>query len=105
MTRFPHVTLDTTHIGTWGWELLDTYESLARCVAHVHLSNYDGREHRSPLDGHLPLDVLLRRLAADGYQGAISIESNPQALDAEDATQCRVKLEQALTFCRQHVGR
>jgi sugar phosphate isomerase/epimerase len=103
MIRFSHVTLDTTHIGTWGWSLLEAYEPLAERIAHVHLSNYDGREHRAPFDGHLPLDALLRRLVADGYPGAISIESNPQALEAEDKDKCRVNLEQALAFCRQHV--
>jgi sugar phosphate isomerase/epimerase len=105
MARFPHVTLDTTHVGTWGWDLLDAYEPLAGNLAHVHLSNFDGREHRSPLDGRLPLDALLRRLAADGYQGAISIESCPEAMDAEDEEQCRTALERALAFCRQHTGR
>jgi sugar phosphate isomerase/epimerase len=105
MIRFPHVTLDTTHVGTWGWDLLGAYGSLAERIAHVHLSNYDGREHRAPLDGHLPLDALLRRLHEDRYRGAISIESNPQALDAEDETQCRTTLEQALAFCKRHTGR
>ena len=105
MIRFPHVTLDTTHVGTWGWDLLGAYEPLQDRIAHVHLSNYDGREHRSPLDGHLPLDALLRRLAVDGYRGAISVESNPQALNAEDEEQCRHALAQALAFCREHAER
>jgi sugar phosphate isomerase/epimerase len=105
MTHFPHVTLDTTHVGTWGWDLLRAYEPLATRLVHVHLSNYDGREHRSPLDGHLPLDALLRRLSRDGYRGAISIESCPEAMGAEDEGQCRTQLEQALAFCRQHAGR
>jgi sugar phosphate isomerase/epimerase len=105
MARFPHVTLDTTHVGTWGWDLLGVYEPLRERIAHVHLSNFNGQEHRSPLDGHLPLDVLLRRLAEDSYQGTISVESCPEALNADDAGQCRATLEQALAFCRRHWGR
>ena len=102
MTRFAHVTLDTTHVGTWGWDLLAMYETLRDRIAHVHLSNYDGREHRAPTDGRLPLDALLRRLTEDGYQGAISVESGPDAMEAEDAGACRAKLEQALAFCREY---
>jgi ribosomal protein S18 acetylase RimI-like enzyme len=102
MVRFPHVTLDTTHIGTWGWDLLEVYEQLQGRIAHVHLSNYDNREHRPPWEGHLPLDALVHRLARDGYQGALSLESNPEALCAGDALRCRAALECALTFCRRH---
>jgi sugar phosphate isomerase/epimerase len=105
MKRFPHVTLDTTHVGTWGWDLIGAYAPLAGRLVHVHLSNYNGQEHRSPLNGHLPLDALLRRLAEDGYRGAISIESCPQGMNAEDEGQCRAALERALAFCRQHAGR
>jgi sugar phosphate isomerase/epimerase len=103
MTEFPHVTLDTTHVGTWGWDLLDVYETLRDRIAHVHLSNFDGREHRAPMDGRLPLDVLLKRLGEDGYQGAISLESHPLALGAEDAEACRTTLERTLAFCREYV--
>jgi sugar phosphate isomerase/epimerase len=102
MTGFPHLTLDTTHVGTWGWDLLAVYETLRDRIAHVHLSNYDGREHRAPEDGHLPLDALLQRLAKDGYQGAISVESNPASMGAEDEGECRATLARALAFCRKH---
>jgi sugar phosphate isomerase/epimerase len=104
MRRFEHVTLDTTHVGTWGWDLLAVYETLRDRIAHVHLSNYDGREHRAPVAGHLPLAALLQRLAKDGYSGAISVESNPQALGAEDAGACREMLVQTVAFCREHTN-
>jgi sugar phosphate isomerase/epimerase len=71
----------------------------------VHLSNYDGREHRTPADGHLPLSALLQRLSKDGYQDTISTESNPLALNAEDMDQCRALLGQALAFYHQHAAR
>ena len=66
MTRFPHVTLDTTHVGTWGWDLLSVYGQLQDRIAHVHLSNYDSREHRPPSEGNLPLDALVHGLTGDG---------------------------------------
>jgi len=105
MEHFPHVTLDTTHLGTWGLDPLAVYERLRERVAHVHLSNFDGKEHRSPPDGRLPLAELLRRLARDGYQGIITVESDPSALDAEDETKCLAALRRALEFCRKYMSK
>lgn len=102
LTRFSHLTLDTTHLGTWGLDPLAVYEQLRERIAHVHLSNFDGREHRSPPDGRLPLAELLRRLAHDGYRGTITVESHPDALDAEDEVKCLAALRRALAFCRDH---
>jgi len=102
LLRFPHLTLDTTHLGTWGMDPLAVYEQLRERVAHVHLSNFDGREHRSPPDGHLPLAELLRLMARSGYQGTITVESHPAALDAKDEIKCLAALRRALAFCREH---
>jgi sugar phosphate isomerase/epimerase len=108
LARFPHLTLDTTHLGTWGLDPLAVYERLRERIAHVHLSNFDGAdkkrpvEHRSPPDGHLPLAELLRRLACDGYRGVITVETSPDALDAEDEARCLAALRRALAFCQEH---
>jgi len=102
LERFPHLTLDTTHLGTWGLDPLAVYERLRERVIHVHLSNYDGREHRSPPDGRLPLAGFLRRLARDGYRGVITVETDPSALDAGDEAKCLVALRRALEFCRSY---
>jgi len=104
LSCFPHLTLDTTHVGTWGLDLLAFYEQLHGRVAHVHLSNYDGREHRLPPDGRLSLAPLLRRLAHDGYRGVITVETCPQVMHAEDEEICLGMLRRALAFCREHVG-
>lgn len=72
--RFPALTMDTTHLGTWGLEPVDIYPQWGERVRHIHLSNFDGREHRLPEDGVLKLDQLLARLTADGYAGAVTFE-------------------------------
>jgi len=102
LARFPHLTLDTTHLGTWGLGPVAVYERLREQVAHVHLANFDGREHRSPPNGQLPLAKLLRALARDGYAGAITVETAPDALDAADEAECLSALRRALAFCREH---
>ena len=104
LASLPHLTLDTTHLGTWGWDPLATYERLKTRIVHVHLSNYNGREHRLPEDGHLPIRELLHRLYQDGYAGAVSLEFGPDVLQAEDETQVIKHLRQALHFCREHTA-
>jgi sugar phosphate isomerase/epimerase len=103
LERFPHLTLDTTHLATWGLDPLAVYRQLKDRVAHVHLSNYDGREHRSPADGQLPLAGLVRHLAEDAYRGVITIECHPDALEAADEAACLAALHRAVAFCRAHL--
>jgi sugar phosphate isomerase/epimerase len=102
LAALPHLTLDTTHIGTWGQDLLEAYERLKPRVIHVHLSNFDGQEHQLPEDGHLPLGFLLRRLRQDGYRGAVTLEFNPETLQAKNEAQVLAHLRQAVHFCRQY---
>ena len=104
MSRLPHLTLDTTHIGTWGWDLLAVYEQLKERLVHVHLSDFDGQEHRLLGSGRLPLAELLRRLKRDRYEGAVSVELGPQVLQAEDADLVQAHLRQTLAFCREHLA-
>lgn len=103
LAGFPHLTLDTTHLGTWGLDPVAVYERLKGRVIHVHLSNFNGQQHRLPEDGHLPLGMLLQRLAQDRYEGAVSVELGPDVLQAEDEGEVREHLERMLIFCREHL--
>lgn len=102
IARFPHITLDTTHLGTWGLDPLEAYNRWGERVKHIHLSNFDGSEHRRPEDGSLRLDALLARLAADRYRYSISLELQPDALEA-GAPDARVValLRGSLEYCRR----
>jgi sugar phosphate isomerase/epimerase len=102
LAGLPHLTLDTTHLGTKGLDPLAIYQRLRGLVVHVHLSNFNGQEHRLPHDGHLALKRFLQALAHDRYPGAVSLEVGPDVLHAEDATQVRANLCQALDFCREN---
>jgi len=103
-SQFPHLTMDTTHLGTWGLDILAVYEQVADRVAHVHLSNYrDGQEHLRPDDGDLPLGAFLERLRGR-FQGTVTVELNPVSLEAEDENQVRAHLQATVEFCRRHVG-
>ena len=104
LATLPHLTLDTTHLGTRGLDPLTVYERLKEHVAHVHLSDFREQEHLLPGDGHLPLGQLLERLTHDGYGGTVTIELGPEVLQAEDEARVKERLSQALAFCREHTG-
>jgi sugar phosphate isomerase/epimerase len=104
--RFTSLTLDTTHLGTWGIDATDVYPSLSGYVKHVHLSNFDGREHRRPETGRLHLDRLLAQMVADGYEGAMTLELHPDALDAgKDDDHIVALLANSLRRCREWADR
>ncbi len=104
LRRFPALTFDTTHIGSWEVGLLDAYEVLADHVAHVHLSNYNGRQHRLLDDGRLPLGPFLEELRRRRFAGVIVVELDPDALGAADVRVVEERLARARAFCREHFG-
>ncbi len=105
MRRFPHIVLDTTHLGTWGLDPVAAYAQVQDRVVHVHLSNFaGGKEHRPPTDGDLDLERFLRALARSGYGGTLSVEGEPRAFRAEDEAACLAELRSAVAFCREHLA-
>ncbi len=52
LATLPHLTLDTTHLGTRGLDPLAVYEQLKERVAHVHLSDF--KETGTPAAGGRP---------------------------------------------------
>jgi sugar phosphate isomerase/epimerase len=102
MARFPAQTMDTTHLGTWDLDPTEALAASAERIGHVHLSDFDGREHRLPGEGRLRLDRFLAALAASGYAGAVSMEVLPEVLDAgrPDAS-VLARLRAGLAFIRR----
>jgi len=101
--QFPYVVLDTTHWGTCGVEPLEAYRVLRDRVVHVHLSDYDGREHRLPGKGWLRLDALLEAMGRDGFSGTVVLEVEPWALAEGDWAEGHLRwaLGQALREARR----
>lgn len=105
IARFLHLTLDTTHLATWGLDVIEVYRRLRGRVIHVHLSNFSGgREHLLPSQGPVPLARLLRLMGEDGYSGSVSVELHPEALEAEDEGKVLTHLRRELAFCREHTA-
>ena len=72
-----HVALDTSHLSVSRLDILDSFETLAPKLEHIHLSNNagDGRDGHLELEqGVLPIDRFLAEVRRSGYSGAISLE-------------------------------
>ena len=104
-TQFDHLTLDTTHCATWRTDPRKVYDRATGRVRHIHISNYDGRQHRLPHEGKLKLDKFLQHVAATGYEGDIAVETAPEAMETDDEARVRENLVASLAFCRENLSR
>jgi sugar phosphate isomerase/epimerase len=96
-----HVTFDTTHVGTTGVNLLRAYTVFRDRIANIHLSDHDGRsQHLLPGRGHLPLKELLSQVKQDGYDGTITLEACPAAMEHADRSKAVENAKRGLRYIR-----
>lgn len=96
-----HVTFDTTHTGTSGVDLLEAYAVFRDRIENIHLSDYDGRgQHLLPGKGYLPLEKLLTQVKADGYDGTITLETCPAAMEDKDKAKAERNAEIGLRYIK-----
>ena len=105
-SQLDSVTLDTTHCGTWGVDPRKAFDRANGRVRHIHLSNYDGRrQHLLPHQGKLPLDKFLHHITTAGYQGHVTVETSPEAMEFFDEVRVKENLGASLAFCRENLRR
>lgn len=107
-----HLTLDTAHAGTFGYDLIEAYEILRPRLVNIHLSDLRREKplagwsyfqtffqhHQMPGEGYLPLGEILNRLKEDDYSGPVILEISPFALGAWWPGKVRGNLERCLAF-------
>jgi sugar phosphate isomerase/epimerase len=99
------VTFDTCHAGANGQDLLACYETVRPVLRNVHLSDViwrDGqpRTHVLPGAGELHLERFLAALAADGYDGLITMEIHPREVGLFGRQRHIAHLRKAVQFVR-----
>lgn len=104
MDRFPHIILDTTHLGTAGIDPVAAFDRFRRQIGHIHLSNYDGREHLELRTGLLDLAAFLRHVTRSGYRGGYCLEIMPEYFPSGDEKQSRQLLSDNLAFIRAAIA-
>lgn len=112
------VTLDTAHAGSFPYGLLEAYEALGSRVVNVHLSDFRQdlsipswfnlhsyfKHHQIPGQGDLALVPFLERLRREAYDGIVTIEISPFALEAWFPWRARDNLRRCLDFVRGVLG-
>ncbi len=112
---FP-LTLDTSHLGTWGLDLFEAFHYFRGRLANVHLSDLRDvsprvesrpvlhsyfKQHQFPGEGKLPLRGFLRLLAQEGYSGPVTLELSPTTLEAWNPRALEQRLKEAIAFVRE----
>ncbi len=103
-TIHDYLTLDTTHWGTWNLDPLDAFKAGDSRVRHIHLSNFNGREHQLPENGTLNLSGLLRAVAQIDHKLSVTLELCPDALDYQNERNVKENLSQAVQFMRKNLA-
>jgi len=107
------VTFDTTHAASIGVGL-DAYEPVAGSLVHIHLSDFRLppsaldrpsldtylKHHQMPGSGAMDFQSWFRRLRADGYAGAVTIEVSPVALRIWNPWTARARLADSVAQVR-----
>lgn len=103
LKRFPHVTLDTSHLAVSEEDVVDAYRELAEHVVHIHLSDNrgKGRDSHAPLGtGVLPVADFIQALDGPVLRSvALEIEPGPQQ---DEATLERI-FGESLDTLRKHI--
>jgi len=109
------VTFDTCHAGTAGLDLSASYDLVRERLANIHLCDLKPGDtpapihalrtlflhHQMPGEGYLLLADFLKRVAADGYAGPVTMEISIAALRGWSPKELHARLRQAVEFARQ----
>ena len=100
------VTFDTTHIGTTGQNLLEIYDVFKDRIANIHLSDYDGeKQHLLLGKGYLPLIKFISQLQNDKYDGVITLETYPTAMEVENIIKAIQNAKQCLLYIKKAMNK
>jgi sugar phosphate isomerase/epimerase len=105
------ITFDTCHTGANGEDLLAAYELARPLIRNIHLSDvrWDAqgkpRTHLPPGEGALPLATLLGKLAADRYDGLVTLELHPLYVNQFNTRLAARQLAQSAAYVREAISR
>ena len=106
LQSFTQVTLDTSHCGVDGYDILEALEKVGSHLSHVHLSDSLGDHkdnHALPGTGGLPLGPFLKELASINYSAAVSLELDMRPF-VDEPSVLADSLRRAKAFCDDNLA-
>lgn len=106
LESFTQITLDTSHCGVDGYDILRALEKVGPHLSHVHLSDSLGDHkdnHALPGTGNLPLAPFLKELDSIGSSAAISLELDMRPFIDEPKVVIE-SLRKAKGFCEDNLS-
>lgn len=106
LERFSQVTLDTSHCGVDGYDILDALERIGGSLVHIHLSDSHGDHrdnHALPGTGKLPLGRFLQEVKGVGFHGSLSLELDMRQF-TEGPQKAVEALRRAREFCEENLS-
>ena len=104
LDQFPHIILDTTHLGTGGFDPIAAFDRFRDRIGHIHLSNFDGREHLELRTGIIDMAAFLRHVTGAGYAGGFCLEIMPEYFPSDNEELTVRLLKDNLGFIREHTS-
>ncbi|MEA1928104.1 MAG: hypothetical protein U9N73_07840, partial [Candidatus Auribacterota bacterium] len=89
--------------GTGGFDIIAAFERFKDRIGHIHISNYDGREHLELRTGNLNLAAFLQHAGAAGYKEGFCLEIMPEYFPSGDEEYTVGLLKDNLDFIRQNL--
>ena len=104
LEQFHNIILDTTHLGTGGFDPIAAFDRFQDRIGHIHISNFDGREHLELRTGIIDMAAFLRHVISTGYAGGFCLEIMPEYFPSDDEEFTVKLLTENLDFIREHTG-
>ena len=97
---------DISNCAASGRDIIQTYDMIWPRIKCVHIGDYGGRSgtgHRTPGEGLLPLGRLFSRMAANNFNGLISVELNEAELADKDESDVIVLYKELIGFVKSRM--
>jgi sugar phosphate isomerase/epimerase len=107
INRNLHFTFDTTHLATFGSDVVTAFLAFFRTkrLKNIHISDFGDHESHLFLGcGELPVVKLLNTMGRLGYDGMITLEVSPHELPRTREWLIKMLRYQA-SFMKMHLGR
>lgn len=101
MEQFSNIILDITHLATGGHDPIRIFDRFREKIRHIHLSNFDGREHLEVEDGLIDMEAFLFHIKESGYRGGVCLEIMPEYFPSENEQYTIALLKRNLQFIRR----